>query len=172
MKKYMLFFCIIFVILLMIIFTSELMLDKNKHNNKFILYKTNINTVYFTSIKLDKKNSSETIRLSKTEYDNSIWDIGFEVLEENMPADFKYNGVLKLMVFDEEKKLIMFKEITSFDRTVFSDKDLTKLKIATFYRGVFKISGDYVDLALSVEKEDRHLSKYHIRYFFGSIVTP
>lgn len=99
----MLFFCIIFVILLMIIFTSELMLDKNKHNNKFILYKTNINTVYFTSIKLDKKNSSETIRLSKTEYDNSIWDIGFEVLEENMPADFKYNGVLKLMVFDEEK---------------------------------------------------------------------
>lgn len=165
MKRYVVFFCIIFIVFV------TLILDISK-NEKLIFYNTNINTVYFDSIKLDVKGSSESIRLSKNEYDNSIWDIGFNVLEENLPADFKYNGVLKLMIFDEEKKLITLKEITSLDRMVFSDKDSANLKIATFCRDVFKISGDYVDLVLLVEQEDKQLSNYSVRCFLGSIVTP
>ncbi|AGT42620.1 hypothetical protein [Treponema pedis] len=165
MKRYVVFFCIIFIVFV------TLILDISK-NEKLIFYNTNINTVYFDSIKLDVKGSSESIRLNKNEYDNSIWDIGFNVLEENLPADFKYNGILKLMVFDEKSNLIMLKEITALEHIVFSDKDLSNIKIAAFCRDVFKISGDYVDLVLLVEQEDKQLSNYSVRCFLGSIVTP
>ncbi|WP_029410808.1 hypothetical protein [Treponema pedis] len=76
------------------------------------------------------------------------------------------------MVFDEKNNLIMLKEITALEHIVFSDKDLSNIKIAAFCRDVFKISGDYVDLVLLVEQEDKQLSNYSVRCFLGSIVTP
>lgn len=172
MKKLILFFCAIFTVVIVLIFIPKSVIGKNKNDEKFVLYNTNINTIYFDSIKLDVKGSTETVRLTKTEYDNSIWDIGFEVLTENIPVDFKYNGILKLMIFDEENNLIESKEINSVERFVFSGKDLSNIKIAAFWRDVFKISGEYIDLILLVEKEDSQLSGYPIRCFLGPIVTP
>lgn len=172
MKKLVLFFGIIFIVFLALVLIPELVNSKNKNDEKFVLYNTNIKAIYFDSIKLDLKGSTETVRLTKTEYDNSIYDIGFEVLTENIPADFKYDGILKLMIFDEKNNLIDFKEITAWEQIVFSGKDHSKIKIAVFCRDVFKISGEYIDLVLSVEKEDKQLSDYPIKCFLGPAVTP
>lgn len=101
MKKLVLFFGIIFIVFHALVLIPELVNSKNKNDEKFVLYNTNIKAIYFDSIKLDLKASTETVRLTKTEYDNSIYDIGFEVLTENIPADFKYNGILKLLFFVE-----------------------------------------------------------------------